>query len=640
MNWLDASIIIAFVVYALSSGFRNRKQASQNLEEYFLAGRSLPGWKAGLSMSATQFAADTPLLVTGVIALSGIFGLWQMWVYGLSFLMMGFLLSESWRRVGVITDAELTEVRYGAKPAAVLRIIKAFYFGTIFNCTVLAWVFFAAAKIAEPFLPWHDWLPRWFLQPFVDLVTAVGIPLSLLPPGDPNVWIHSASNLFSIIAILVITTFYSTTGGLRSVVATDVGQIGLMLLGTLLYAFFAVSHAGGLGAITDKLHTMFASGGPGGITPSQIIAFTPDHAKDASISILALYALQWLIQLNSDGTGYLAQRSMACSSPRESKKAAVVFTFTQILVRSLLWLPLGTALLVIFPPDLSMSGELLQADREGTFVRGMSMLLPMGVKGLMVTGMLAALASTVDTHINWGSSYWTNDIFKRFVFQAMLGREPSGNLLVWVARGSNLLIILIALVIMTQLTSINQAWQTSLLLGAGMGVVLVLRWLWWRMNAWAEIAAIAVSVVAAPLLLIHVDDTATRLLAIAIISTVAALIAIVVAGPEDKERLKDFYKRARPPGFWGPIAKACGEKDDDGRKELSRSLGAVFASGLSVFSLLTGIGSWLVGSPAPAIFPWKIPWYLLTIIGGLALTPVWLKLGFDRTNYRGCPPQG
>ncbi|MFQ5961773.1 MAG: sodium transporter, partial [Candidatus Methylomirabilales bacterium] len=152
LGWIDVLIILAFIVYAVSSGIRSSKVASQNLEEYFLAGRSLSGWSAGLSMAATQFAADTPLLVTGLVATAGIFALWQLWIYALAFLLMGFILAPSWRRASVLTDAELTELRYGRGAATALRGIKAIYFGTIFNCVVLAWVLFATKAIAEPFL--------------------------------------------------------------------------------------------------------------------------------------------------------------------------------------------------------------------------------------------------------------------------------------------------------------------------------------------------------------------------------------------------------------------------------------------------------------------------------------------------------
>ena len=277
MTSLDFLIVAAFIAYAVGSGLRNRRQASRNLDEYFLANRSLPGWQAGLSMAATQFAADTPLLVTGLIATAGIFALWQLWIYALAFLLMGFVLAPGWRRAGVLTDAELTEVRYGRRAATVLRGIKAVYFGTIFNCTVLAFVFFAAAKIAEPFLPWHAWLPDGVFLPVVDFVQWIGVPLTIGPPDDPEVWTHTAGNLISILLLLAVATFYSATGGLRSVVATDVLQLAIMLFGTAAFAAVVVSEVGGLGAVTERLQTVFAGGGPGGTRPEQILAFTPDH---------------------------------------------------------------------------------------------------------------------------------------------------------------------------------------------------------------------------------------------------------------------------------------------------------------------------------------------------------------------------
>ena len=638
MTALDLLILAAFVVYAVTAGLWNRRAASRDLVAYFLADRSLPGWQAGLSMAATQFAADTPLLVTGIIATAGIFALWQLWIYALAFLLMGFVLAAGWRRAGVVTDAELTEVRYGGRAATVLRGIKAIYFGTIFNCIVLAFVFLAAARIAEPFLLWHAWLPAGLFEPLVDLVERVGVPLTLAAGADdPAVWTRTASNLISLVLLLAVATFYSTTGGLRSVVATDVVQLALMLAGTAAFATLAVREVGGLGAVAERIREMYAGGGPNGILPDQILAFTPDRARDATAAVLGLFALQWLIQINADGTGYLAQRSMACRSDADAKTAAVVFTFTQVVLRSLLWIPLGLALLVLLPPDpaLAEAPGLLQVDREGSYVRGMAELLPPGLQGLMVTAMLAALASTVDTHLNWGSSYWTNDIYKRFVCQLWLGREPDGRTLVRVARGANVLLVGLALVVMTQLTSINAAWQTSLLLGAGLGTVLILRWVWWRVNAWAEIAAMLTSLVAAPLLMIFWDDDrhAVRLLLVAAASTAAALAAIRIAGPEDRPLLVAFYRRVRPPGFWGPIARAAGadaEAGDaeDGPARLGRSLAAAGTCALSVFCLLVGIGSWIAGSPSPRWFPFDVPWRAGLVAAGLGLTPLWYRLGY------------
>jgi SSS family solute:Na+ symporter len=635
---VDVLIVVAFVAYAATNGIRHRRQASKNLEEYFLAGRTLPGWKAGLSMAATQFAADTPLLVTGIVAVSGVFGLWQLWIFAVTFLLMGFVLAGAWRRAGVLTDAELTEVRYAGTAAAVLRAVKAFYLGTIINCVSLGWVLFAAAKIAEPFLLWNLWLPPGLFDVAVVAVEWVGVPLSLGGLDDPEVWTKTASNAISLGLILTVTLLYSATGGLRSVADTDVVQIGIMVAGTLAFTTIVVVEVGGLAAMTDQLRATFATGGPGGITPDEILAFTPGHAKDATWTTLSLLGVLWLINSVSDGTGYLAQRSMACRSDRDAKTAAVVFTFSQVLVRSLLWLPLGIGLLVLFPPDPGLAPGLLRGDREASFVRGMAELLPVGVMGLMLTGMLAALASTVDSHLNWGASYWTNDLYKRFFCQAWRKREPSGRSLVWVARGSNLVILLIAVVIMTQLTSINQAWQINLLFGAGLGVVQVLRWVWWRMNAWAEIAAMLTSAALAPVLLASFgdDQQALRLLILATAATAAALAAVWIKGPEEEAGLIAFYRRVRPVGFWGPIATAV-DPTAAGPARLVRALGATVLCSMTVFCLLVGIGTWLVGSPAPTWMPSRGLWVGCLLFVGLAVCPVWYRLGYGSERDQEVP---
>ena len=638
MAVIDVLIILGFIAYALASGFRSKDVAGQNLEEYFLAGRSLPGWKAGLSMAATQFAADTPLMVTGLIATAGIFAFWRIWIYAVAFLLLGFVFAASWRRSGVITDAELTEIRYGHKPAAILRGVKAIYFGTIFNCTVLSFVLLAATRIAEPFLTWHDW--TWFPSAlhggFASFAEWIGTPITVVG-SDPatwpaDVWIKSADNIISILAILIVTTFYSTTGGLRSVVNTDVAQFFVMVAGTFLFAWYVVGEVGGITGLPDAIRARFADGGPGGITAEQILAFTPSHARDAGLAVLGVIAIQWLAQMNADGTGYLAQRSMACRSDRDAKQAAIWFTVTQIFFRSLLWIPLGLGLLLMFPPDLSLTGQDAAVAREFSYVQGMA-ALPAGLKGLMVTAMLAALASTVDTHLNWGSSYWTNDIYKRFVCQSWRKVEPSEKSLVWVARAANFLILAIALVIMTQLGSIASAWKTSLLLGAGMGGVLILRWIWWRLSAWGELASIIASLILAPMLLVwfetdSADAEAIRLLIMFAVSTTTGVVVSLVSGPEDLQRLKRFYKRARPPGIWGRVAVESGLDPRADLRRLVRGFAAVVTASLSIFCLLTAIGSLLAGSLPPVWFPWRVAWLVLLGVVGVGLVPVWWTLAF------------
>lgn len=639
MHLIDVFIIVAFIAYAISSGFRSMGVASQNLEEYFLAGRTLPGWKAGLSMAATQFAADTPLLVTGLIATAGIFALWQLWIYALAFLMMGFVLAASWRRAGVLTDAELTELRYGTAAASWLRAIKAIYLGTIFNCTVLAMVLLAATRIAEPFLPWNLWLSDWVYQPLLGVTTWLNVPITIADRDDPLVWVKSTNNLISIGTIVLVTLFYSTTGGLRSVVETDVFQLFLAMAATAAFAVYVVVQAGGMGAVLARLREQFAGGGPGGITAEQVLAFTPSRAKEASFAVLAVFGLQWLLQMNADGTGYLAQRSMACRSEKDARIAAVVFTVVQVFFRSLFWLPIGLGLVVLFPPDLTLSVDAIQARQEATFVFGIQQLPP-GLKGLMVAGLLAALASTVDTHLNWGSSYWTNDLYKRFICEGWLKTQPSPRRLVWVARLSNVCILIIALVVMTQLSSIQAAWRASLLLGAGMGVLLVLRWVWWRVNAWGELACVAASLVGAPVLLVlfpsdpvQMGDDAVRLLLMAAVATCAGIGVSLATGPEDMDHLRAFYRRVRPPGFWGPVARAEGIDPAVGQWLLARSFLAVLLAGFSIFCLLVGVGSWLCDSPAPTWFPWPSLWVPTNLLVGLGLIPLWVVLGFPKAEH-------
>ncbi|MFQ5983288.1 MAG: sodium transporter, partial [Woeseiaceae bacterium] len=403
---IDLIIVAAFVIYSVSVGFLNRKQASKDLAEYFLAGRSVSGTRAGFSMAATQFAADTPLLVMGLIAVGGVFSLWRLWIYGLAFLLMGFVLGAAWRRSGVLTDAELVMIRYSARGALALRGLKAVYYGTIINCVVMAFVLVAAVRIFEIFLPWNAWLPNGLYQPILSLVSASGLQLASGVTGLDTT-LATTNNVLSIVTMLAFVALYSTTGGLRSVIATDVVQLFLMLAGTAIYAWLALDAAGGLGGIPERLVEIY-----GDAHAERFLSFAP-KAQEALMPFLVIVSLQWFFQMNSDGTGYLAQRTMACKDNGQARIAAVVFTITQIVVRSLLWLLIGIALLIVYPfePGTVLS-ETEIGMRELTFALGIDELLPVGARGLMLTGMLAALASTLDTHLNWGASYWSNDLYK------------------------------------------------------------------------------------------------------------------------------------------------------------------------------------------------------------------------------------
>lgn len=608
---IDLAILLAFVAYAIISGFRARKQAGKNLEEYFLAGRTLPGWKAGTSMAATQFAADTPLLVTGLIATAGIFACWRLWIYGIAFLMMGFLFARMWRRAGVLTDAELTELRYSGRGALWLRGAKAVYYGTIFNCVVMAMVLIATVRICEVFLPWHEWLPAFIHQPIVSLAAFGGFNLSTLPAGDPNALIYTANSLISIAAILTFVALYSTTGGLRSVVNTDFGQFLLMMAGTALYAGFVWWEVGESGIAGGLMANDPERAG-------QILAF--GFPADANLGMeqglyafLTIIGLQWFFQINSDGTGYLAQRAMACRSDGDAKQAGVLFAWLQIFLRSIFWLVIGLGLLVLYP---AVDGV---AAREMTFVHGIDDLLPVGARGVMLTALLAALASTIDSHLNWGASYWSNDFYKRIVCETWQRRDAGDRELVWVARASNLLLIAIALIIMVNISSIQEAWTISLIFGAGMGAVLVLRWLWERVSLWSELGAIGVSIIVAPFAFFFLETDWARMLAMAVASTVATLAGAYLART-DPATLQAFYKRVKPVGFWSHTARECGDDPALPRRAFNEQALATVAASVSLFGALYGVGKLMFHLPTQTLW---LAWGSLLIAA--VLTPCWWR---------------
>jgi SSS family solute:Na+ symporter len=589
MNALDLSILFAFVAYSVWAGLAARRRASEGLEEYFLAGRSLSGWRAGCSMAATQFAADTPLLVMGLIAVGGIASLWRLWIYGLAFLFMGFVLGSAWRRAGVLTDAELTMIRYTPHGATAVRAMKAVYYGVVINCTVLAFVLVAATRIFEVFLPWHEWLPADVYGYLRETVAASGLELhSGLTGLDPAT--ATTNSLLGILATVAFVALYSTTGGLRSVVRTDIAQLALMLAGTLGYAVFAVDAAGGLGGLTARLATLY-----GTEQAERYISFVP--AAEALAPFLTVLALQWMFQMNADGTGYLAQRTMACASDRDAEGAAVTFTLLQVVVRSLLWLLIALALLVVYPlaPGTVLDEPAIAA-RESLYALGAAELLPAGLRGLLITSLLAALASTVDTHLNWGASYWANDLYRGVLLDRWLKRPPRGRELVLVARLSTIVLLLASMWLMTRLGSIQAAWHMSLLFGAGVGAVLVLRWLWERVNLLAEAASMLVSLLLAPLLLLTVEDDWLRLLLMASASVLVVVLSALWGPPTDPQRLAVFYLRVRPPGWWRRTAATAGEVPTAPLAELKRRLVRVVACAISTYAWLIGLTEVLLGT--------------------------------------------
>ncbi len=618
---LDLIIVLAFIVYAIISGFRAKDAASKDLKEYFLAGSTLKGWQAGISMAATQFAADTPLLVTGLIATGGIFTLWRLWIYGLAFIVMGLVFASKWRRAGVITDAELTEIRYSGGAVTFLRVLKAVYYGTVINCVVLAMVLVASTRIAEVFLPWHNWLPADIFNFFRSGVEFIGATVT---SGSSSVdpFTLTTGNLMSIGIILGFTTLYSTTGGLRSVVATDVVQFGIAMLGTLVYAGYILYEVGGFGGISTKMVELYGTG-----KANELLSFIPSGG-DAVVPFIVIIGLQWFYQMNSDGTGYLAQRSMGCESDREATKAALLFTWLQVFLRSIIWLIIGVGILIIYPFAVGDVGtEGFTSGREMLFITGINDFMPMGIKGIILTGLMGALASTIDTHLNWGASYWSNDIYKELICKKWRKRNPSDKELVWGARLSNLCILTIAVIVMFNLGSIQEAWMMSLLFGAGMGAVLVLRWIWERINLYSELSAIATSLIAAPIILVFVREGWLQLLLMASISTIVTIVVTLLTPPTEEETLKAFYQRVKPSGFWRKTATLLGEDASLPTKKFKTSMFTSLLIAISLFLSLYGMGKILVHTTDQTIIPG-----IIALIIGVTLVPVWYKRALGTEN--------
>jgi Na+/proline symporter len=361
-----------------------------------------------------------------------------------------------------------------------------------------------------------------------------------------------------------------------------------------------------------------------------MLSFSPTEEAASLFAIFGILGIQWFAQANADGTGYLAQRSMACRSDSEAQKAAVIFTYLQSVLRTLLWLPIVVGLMILYPmaADPSATSEAALSLRESTFVMGVKDHLPTGALGLMLVGLFAALASTVDTHLNWGASYWTNDLYDRLWCQRIRKRQADNKRLVWVARASNIVILVIALAVMTQLGSIQTAWKTSLLLGAGMGIPLLLRWLWHRQNAWGEMVPIVLSFVGAPALLHWLpgdENDGLRLILMTVGSAIASVGASLLTRPVDEERLNTFYLQVRPPGFWGPVAERCGESGGASRAAFNRGMTATFVASASVFGLIVGLGTLVVGAPGPSALPRPV-WIALCLLIGLGLIPVWWRI--------------
>lgn len=555
-----------YLFFAFTAGILLSPKAGKSLVSYFVADRKLPWWWLGTSMVATTFAADTPLVITGFIAADGISANWFWWSWAIGYMAMTVFFAGKWRRMEVLTDVEFVELRYGGKPAIILRMVKAFYLSILVNSIVLGWVFKAMSKITGPFLDWKDLLGA-------DRFSII-----------QNVWpsfliFDSLNNTITVLILFLVVVVYSSMGGIQGVILTDLVQFALGMGGAILFAVYAVSSQGGISGLLSKMEELYPD------KHKSILSFWPDF-QEASLPInvfLIFISVQWWAQYYSDGSGYLAQRIHTAKNPKEAEKGSLWFNIANFMVRTWPWILTALVTLVVFPlhdPIKYFSeGWIVGGDREMGYPILMKLILPNGILGIVFASLMAAFMSTADTHINWGASYLVNDFYLRFVHP-----KADDKTLVKASRIAVVTMSIIAILVATQIQSIANAWKFLLAFASGMGLPQILRWIWWRTNAWTELSGMITALILSMILYPSYPNVRSEYLLfwVAIGSVAVSILITFLTPPVPQNTLDDFIKRVDPIGFW---------KGEDNKKRLEDFYKKIFLWLLGTVALFFGMFS-------------------------------------------------
>jgi solute:Na+ symporter, SSS family len=547
----DWIVIAAYLLMNLLISLYYRRRSSGSTEEFFVSGRNVSWWLAGTSMVATTFAADTPLLVTGLVARNGISGNWLWWSLCLSGMMTVFFFARYWRRSEILTDVEFVEIRYSGKPAAFLRGFRALYLGALMNCLILGWVIKAMISITTVLL--GDVIAE-------GRVLSIGIgahEIFRYTLGTPD---HTAL-LICVLVLVPFTGIYTFIGGLWGVLVTDLFQFALKMTMIIVLAWVAVSKLGGMTLLKLQLSQVDAATRASGQPTSNILSFFPsfhlgwttDALWTLPVLTFALYlAVQWWASwypgAEPGGGGYVAQRMFSAKDEKNSLGATLWFNIAHYAMRSWPWIVTALVAVAVYSQHggLHPSAEFAAQPEKG-YVMVMRDYLPPALRGLMIAAFLAAFMSTVGTQLNWGTSYLINDFYRRF-----LAKHRSEKHYVFVSKIFIVLLVILSGYTAAHIASIQSAWQLLLGMGAGTGGVLLLRWYWWRINAWSEISSmIAAFIVSISLTQVHFSGNdsvvfAKTAMITAGTTTLVWIVATFLTPAEPKELLLQFYRRVRP----------------------------------------------------------------------------------------------
>ncbi len=586
---LDWTAIVAYLAITLVLGLYFRRRSGQSTEDYFVSGRNVSWWLAGTSMVATTFAADTPLAVAGLVYTQGIAGNWIWWASLLSGMMTVFLFARLWRRSGLLTDVQFAELRYAGHPAAFLRGFRALYLGLLMNCVIMGWVTKAMTSIVGTTMAG---------SPLLNWTSSILAPLGTTWSGTDG-----AALAICVLFLIPFTGLYVALGGLWAVLWTDLFQFVLKMGIVIAIAYYAVAACGGMTQLLAKLNAQ----GAGSAT-----ALFPDFSHGLTttvlwtvpvITFLVYLGMQWWASwypgAEPGGGGYIAQRIFSAKDERHGLLSVLWFNIAHYALRPWPWIITGLAVIVLYP-------GLTKGQAEQHYIVVLNQHLPPALRGLAIAGFLAAFMSTVATQLNWGASYLVADFYRRFV-----KRDASERHYVNVSRLATVLLVIVSAWVSVNLASITGGWQVVLEIGAGTGAVYLLRWYWWRINAWSEISAMACSLVTTavlnssrvwnallhrPALFTDADPAvvfAKTALTTTVVTTIVWVLVTFLTKPEDEAVLLRFYRKVRPDvRGWRTVAQHAPEVAPN--RDLGRNLIAWVLGCAMIYLALFGAGKFLL----------------------------------------------